>query len=1124
MKPPLLPSDKYLARQLGLTDEQYRWFRAEIQSKVRINPSVPTAGPLAVALVTTLISVGLQIIASFLKPRPPRPGNGGLRQQSIDGLSITNNQRFAPRRGFDSFQEPAALGTTIPVIYANRRNLVAKNNPPRPEGRYGGIRINMPLIWSQLQSTGGSQFLRSIFMVGEGRIGCIDPSGFALGNNALDGYALANNTVTQSSGRLTIYWAENGGRITSGNYLSGRAAAGDIGNAENNGGADVYQVRSTNGAFRPDFCYTAKPSTDTQFGLYGICPNNLGLRLNPRLRPTVQLSTESRNNGTAFFTKLNDDRQALVDIWKSKYWWSGRSGISSTSTTSNTLNTGDTFSYSLNAQSDRDTRLYFYALNSIGPIGSPDVFGQCSDIASVVSSRQQSAANSLSIGELYKVGTCLAVLESMTPDDQVFASSADGGAGINVDYTFRVVRGGVLTQTPLNQIVPPTTGTTIAPPFWFYALFPIWKLPFEEIDNGQNYQVGTSAAHIFRCALGYVSLNRAAKVFELGIRSTVGLRVNGICNFRDSQTMNEIDLFAGNAYAGGTFPADVSIILNQFTSGQVTGPQERYSFFRLATRRRTEAWTDLACTIGVRSASSEAIYNYIRLEMPDADVWEVRLEPVSGWEIRYGYVAEPMIVLDPDIAGYNSLAIGGIVVSWTGTTVARSASVFRLNTIEPTRELGINKSDNTSQFDEWAKVAEAFVYEEIQTTAQQGPEHEVVYVNIVTENPTAPLYDNLAVVGLNIRAATEWQQFGQFSCYVTGGRTVKRLLFNDTWGPSSLFPDILRDLLRNPRFGAGQAISEMQIDTDSFREAAQFCQDRRYFFDGALTEKQNLRQWAADTAATMLLDLTQKSGKFALAPAIYFAEDGPVPISALFTAGNIIEDSFSLEFVPEEDRQPMQASVKWREERSRELYAGSGMFPVEREVLIREADRPDTDPIESFDLSDYCTSLEHAIDFGCYIIRVKRMVTHTIRFKTTPDALVASIAPGEYIKVAMDYTFYDEFANGIVLDNGTIVTSREDLLGDGTHEVTSWDGSAETTSDITLTVADGLGSPTGIIFVKKTTTSQVRTYKIETISIAEDGSIEIEAVHHPTSSTGHAAITANWTTYETDANWVIQRG
>jgi hypothetical protein len=1124
MKPPLLPSDKYLARQLGLTDEQYRWFRAEVQSKVRIDPSQPTAGPLAVALVTTLISVGLQIIASFLKPRPPNPGNGGLRQQSVDGLSITNNQRFAPRRGFDSFQEPAALGTTIPVIYANRRNLVALTDPPRPEGRYGGIRINMPLIWSQLQSTGGSQFLRSIFMVGEGRIGCIDPSGFALGNSTLTGYSLSTNAVTQSSGRLTIYWAENGGRITSDNYLLGREAAGDLGNAQNAGGADVYEVRSAGGAFRPDFSYTSKPSTDTQFGLYGICANNLGLRLSPRLRPTVQLSPESRNNGTAFFTKLNDDRQALVDIWKAKYWWSGRSGISSTSTGGSTLVAGDTFSYSLNSQSDRNTRIWFNALNSIGPIGAADAFGQCGDIASTVSSRQQAAANSLSIGELYKVGSCLAVLTAMTPDDQVFASTADGGAGVNVDYTFTVVRAGTLTQAPLSHIVPPTTGATIAPPFWFYALFPIWKLPFEQIDNGQNYEVGTSAAHIFRCALAHVTLNRAAKVFELGIRSTVGIRVSGICNFKDSQTMNEIDLAAGNAYAGGTFPSETSIVLNQFTSGQMTSPQERYSFFRVATRKRDEAFTDLACSIGVRSASSEAIYNYLRLEMPTSDVWDIRLEPISGWEIREGYAAEPMIVLDPDISGSNSLTIGSVVVSWTGTIVARSASTFRLEQIEPTRELGINKSDGTSQVDEWGKVAEAFVYEEIQTTAQQGPEHEIVYVNLTAENETVPQYDNLAIVGLNIRVATEWQQFGQFSCYITGGRTVKRLLFEDAWGPSSLFPDILRDLLRNPRFGAGQAISDLQIDTKSFREAAQFCQDRRYFFDGALTEKQNLRQWAADVAATMLLDLTQKSGKFALAPAIYFAADGPVPISALFTAGNIIEDSFSLEFVPEEDRQPMQASVKWREERARELYSGGGLFPVEREVLIREADRPDTDPIESFDLSDYCTSLEHAIDFGCYVIRLKRLVTHTIKFQTTPDALVASIAPGEYIRVAMDYTFYDEFANGIVLDDGTIVTSREDLLGDGTHDVTSWDGSAEATSDVTLTVTGGLGSPTGIIFVKKSTTSQVRTYKIETISIAEDGAIEVEAVHHPVTETGHAAITANWTTYETDVNWVIQRG
>jgi hypothetical protein len=127
--------------------------------------------------------------------------------------------------------------------------------------------------------------------------------------------------------------------------------------------------------------------------------------------------------------------------------------------------------------------------------------------------------------------------------------------------------------------------------------------------------------------------------------------------------------------------------------------------------------------------------------------------------------------------------------------------------------------------------------------------------------------------------------------------------------------------------------------------------------------------------------------------------------------------------------------------------------------------------------------------------------------------------------VALDYTYYDEFANGVVLGDGTLITTRPDLLPVGTHSVTSWDGVSSTVSDTTMTIgSDGKASPVGIVFVKKSVTTQIRTYKVDEVSIGSNRDIEVSATFHPTDADGYSMITKNWTTYVTDANWVIQRG
>jgi hypothetical protein len=1132
-QPPLLPSDSYIASLLGLSADEYQWFKREVQQRARIEPGKPVAGLetlVVISLVFTAISVGLTIAASFFKPKARQ--QGVVNTSNPDPDNITRNQKFAPRAGFDSVQKPAILATTIPIIYANRQTLGASSSPLRPNGTYGGIRVNLQLVWSQMLSTGGDQMLRSIFMLGEGDIQSIE--GLAIGDNQLGAYDLLSTNAMNTAARLSVYYRSGGGRIQPSDYLLGRIPLYDLGNAVQAGGADVYEIRDRYNFYRPHFCYTYKPSNSTVFGLSGWLPNGVGYRVNPTIEPVGQIEKQSRSDGKKFEINWIDDYVALGNLWKNRYQFHRRCCFLGES---RLYVVGEIVQYMLFQSSDADTVFIFNKDNARQPDAEPaDGRVKCTDVASSIASKQSAVDESLVIGNVYKIGSCLAVLISKTPDNEVFVSDVDNypvGNGVHIVYGFRVVRDGYVTA---GKTVPTWSGTEIRPDQWnYYFGEDLVNIP---VPDSAEYPTVSMISQGFKCDIADITLPKSAQVFEIGLKSTVGMRVNGLCNFRDAKSYQEANDNAGGKLRKKIYPAESSIGVQVYRSGTVSMAEERYSFFRVYVRPSSASdYRPLRMSFAVKSRTSQPIYNYFRLGFNTTACWQLRFEPITSWEIRNGFAETPFIVLDSKVSDFTtwySDTHDGCWVSFSGYTVNNNTDTFKLVTLEPTIDLGLNYSDksNNVMTDAWGKVAEAFPYDEIQTTVSESPEHEVVYINLISENNTAPLYDNLSILGLNIRAAQQWSQLSQVSTYVNQGRAVRRLLNSDSPGASNLFPDILRDLLLSERFGMGESISEAQIDVESFRKAAYWCAVRRYFFDGIIADKTNLRQWAADTSAGMLLEFIQRDGKFVLEPAIVFPTEtvlglvfGPVIIKGIFTVGNIMENSFSMEFLAEEDRQPIQVSVKWREERLRDNYSSSGLFPTEREVLVREAQTADTAPIESFDMAEYCTNFEHAVDFACYIIRVRRLVSHTIKFSTTPDGLDTNVRAGDYIKVALDFTFYDEFSNGVILENGTIVSTRPDLMTTGTHESVYWDGSDAPVSEGNIIVDEnGLASPTGVIFIKKNTTSQIRVYKVESLSLGENGVIDIEAVHHPVDSAGISEIGKNWTTYQTDSNWIIKTG
>lgn len=1268
----MLPSDRYIASILGLTDEQYLAWKDYVEDRARCGPQpavvagAETATTLAiVSLVLTVIGVGFQIVAFLLAPRgDQRPAD--LKAKRRTGANQVENSSFAPRAGFDAIQEVAAIGEPIPVIYAKRETIGGYT--------YGGVRANTSLLWSQIWSLGGSQLLRGVFMIGEGEVESIDPSGFAIGDNSIGSYDLITDPANSNGSRLTVYSRKNGGRIASSDRIVGRSAANDIGNAENSFAGDVFQLQSVDNLWAPDFCSSVKPSTSTTFGVYTLIGNNLGYRLNPVVRPKYNARLKPKGDEGDAIVACDIDEVVAVQRAKYEATFSTRSGIVTAGGGPETYAIGDTVTYKLYRSSDFDTEFsgvdsendtwatgvevrdydgvydrvstsgvfpglsvgvtianleaaislgsptvdtinkkvtvnatatvsnfetiyansnpgkynvdYWIKISNTsrdlelrlrlriqvtvrevrgyggtgsgdvddgtaygtsttgiilsidnstvltevdirmsvpedsGPVSevespsglsAPMVFDytekdlyteKADDAASAVAARQRVWDDAIVVGDMYKIGSALAVCTSRSPDDAVFISDFEtqtAGSGQTITAAFEIVRAGQAAGYTQSSLESP--GTVSA-----------------------SRTVGSSGPHILRVAIANIVTSRECRIVELGIRSAMGISITGLLRFRNTLTFDEADSRACLSREGDKIKRGNTVKVDQYQSGTATTIEPRFSFFRISFRSYSGTdFTQLDQCFGVSGVTQQAMFNYIRIQMPSQGRWEFRVEPLSAWEIREDIATGELCVIDSKLKSVltktTSTGIGTISVTFSGYVIGRVRSNFRLGQTRRDAEMGLSFVDTNNYADAWGRLAEAFIYEEIDASASGSPEHEIVYVNEIVENTGTPSYPGIAIIGLNIRSSFEWSQFRQLSAYISAGVQVRRLLNGLSTGASHLFPDVALDRLTNSKYGPGRITDDL-IDFQSFLESAQWCQDRRYFFDGpVMLATDSPRQWIADTAATMLLNFREVNGSYSLAPAISFS---PVEISGLFTAGNIESGSFKIETIPADERIANRISVKWREERSGLSPTNPGLFPVEREVLVRESSTLDSAPVESVDLSDYVTSEAHAIDVAKFKLRSKGVKDHTISFTTTYDGIeiiCSGVKPGDYIRVAMDTTIYDEFTSGAINSDGHVISTSP--MPAGSYEVIAWDGTASDPFDTTIEVSEnGVATLSGVVFVVKRTSSEVKTYEIVSISPTDDGKFDIVAIHSPTDETGRLIMIQDW---DSETSWAIER-
>jgi hypothetical protein len=427
---------------------------------------------------------------------------------------------------------------------------------------------------------------------------------------------------------------------------------------------------------------------------------------------------------------------------------------------------------------------------------------------------------------------------------------------------------------------------------------------------------------------------------------------------------------------------------------------------------------------------------------------------------------------------------------------------FRFRFKHPTTSVSADKFSNRL-FQQFSGVAEVSQYGDLITrSCDNGPEHEVIYVNESLTEDQVPPYSDCAVAGLKLKSSDNFQQLDQLRLYMQNGIEVERLIDGDT-ASSNLLTDLLWFLSTNKTTGAGNLLNESLIDKALLTKTGRYLRANKLFWDDVITEPINLRTWLSTQAPSVLCFVTLKNGKLALEPALPFFDSthkiddqNPVKISAMFTEGNIIEDSLEINWLELEERKMFQAAVIYRKSQVNE-------FPEEHTLVARyNSDATDL-PLEEFDLP-HITSDEHARMVARYFLALRKYQTHTITFKTLPWGL--NLEAGKFIRVASEMSPYRPDNNGIIRADGEVVSVT--ALDDGDYNVYYWERQNTEVQEAVLTIENGRATDlfNSVFSLKESAASSEEVYQIEALDIDEDGIVTIKASNYAIDDEGRSKL------------------
>ena len=553
-------------------------------------------------------------------------------------------------------------------------------------------------------------------------------------------------------------------------------------------------------------------------------------------------------------------------------------------------------------------------------------------------------------------------------------------------------------------------------------------------------------------------------------------------------------------------------------SASDNGVKSRMVFFRV--RYSAEGFSEdlVPYIFAIRRGSEADFYTQLSFFHKTKAKWRFTLEPVydltAEWRgnsfTKYAYIdnSDTMQTLTTD---------NGAVFFWSGKIVNASAA---RGYYPDEAEHGPTQ---TNEWDMFSVNSDT----QIQFSFESGPE---VALTAVTEQQLddsyGSKYSDMAMMAIGLYAGRGVQDLRNITALVKKGKGCRTVANPDTTdsNSSSYAPDIFVDTVLDRANGIGKYIDKSAIDLNSLDLAHKFCIENHLptydtsisavemYMDGMIADVGSWREFWINAAPFSLLELARKNGKDTLVPALPVngsgnaAESNGLPIevqiSALFTAGNILQGSYKEEFLnygtATED---LIASVIYREYNDEELFSTKRSV----EVRLKGKGLNSSEAIrETFDLSQFVTQREQAIMFGKLLCNQRHYIRKGIEFKTFPSQ--ALIEPGAFVYVDVGLKTWDSYSSGIVMENGELNAPLNDQLAAGTYSFLLYDSNAGTVEakELTVTETGGkniasglLSSDVGKMFVMGQEQPRKRVYRIAEVAIEEEGEVSVKAIEYP---------------------------
>lgn len=1009
---PLLPYEKQLIDLLGCSVEEYEFFVAEAEKRNGVRPA-------EYDLVPDIQNTGAEIIAIISLVV-------GLASTALSLLLAPKprsaedqrggNVQLASRNGVDRFSQTSGFDSIIDMAqYGDAVPIIwTKYNPDLGTG---GVLVSPRLVWSRMLSENTHQVMKLLMVIGESGVTAPDLAGVYIGSNALNSLGPAS---------FALWWNDTG-RPTRADLLYGTQTGPTSGDPQTN--SDIF----TTGLGPTGFSQAYTPSNNVQFGVSNPLPNGT------QYRPNYKIVSRPKDTGADGKRQLFWDRAKVVGYpLKSDfspvgndprngglgYGYYRRQGIVGYSAKSNfSASVGTRIRYLI----AKDTLRTFFD-NSSGPGGN------LQDISNAINSECAAADDLLQLGETIIINSSVWRV-------------VDRSLGVWLPTEDQII-----TLECIEVLESPDI--RVLGDQYIYSTAGEVNLHYGNPDQSFK-SAGAVFDNLVRFTGASIKNTRACRITHIGIRSQVWGRFNGVCNFNSLPTGGQVNNFDNS---------NVSV-----QSGTMSEYFMRTSAFTLYYREAGEAdWIKTGLRFCVRGSTPIDQFHNLTINHGSFRALEFRLVPMpAAFVNRLG--ENTQLYWLTGSKNFQTLTAGSISVY----AAAEPITIGECKLLDQMVCSGDPK--NIREFEESTGIAEVSHYGSLIThSCDNGPEHQVVYVNeMITPNPV-PSYSQITMAGLSIRSGRNIRSLEQPRFWISSG-------VND----SNSFPELVQYLL-----GRASSIDERIVDTGSFTEAANFCNSRGLFFDGVISESANMRSYIASLAPFFMLNFVIANGKFSLMPAL---PEGLPNVTNIFTAGNIVEGSFNLTYLPLDQRRDFQAMMVYRRHYSKNA------LPVLESVRIRFADVPTSAPIETFDMSAYCTSRDHAVQIARYFLSLRRRVTHGITFKAVPDN-AAGIAPGNYIKVAVEQNVINSTGNGIVSATGQITSVTP--LANGSYPIVYYKAGDQDVSTGTMTVTNGFTADTqlfGALFSQQSSSITTNTYLIEQVELDEDSLVTVTATEFPAS-------------------------